>query len=118
MVTNYPVERGDIWWTDLADPRGSEPGYVRPALVVQAGTFNQSKLRTLIMAGITTNLRLADAPGNVLLPASASCLPKDSVVNVSQLFAIDRMFLRERVGSVSLRYMAAVDEGLRLILAL
>ncbi len=117
-MTNYPVERGDIWWADLPELRGSGPGYARPTLIVQAEMFNHSKLRTLIVAGITTNLRLADAPGNVLLPASVSHLPKDSVVNVSQLFSLDRVFLRERAGSLSPRLMAAVDEGLRLILAL
>lgn len=113
-----PIARGEIWWAELPEPRGSEPGYTRPVLVVQAEMFNQSRLRTVLVAGITTNLAIAEAPGNVLIPASASGLPKTSVVNISQLFALDRLFLREHAGVVPGRLMAAVDEGLRLILAL
>lgn len=112
------IARGQIWWAELPEPGGSEPGFARPVLVVQADMFNRSRLRTLLVAGITTNLALADAPGNVLLTASSSGLPKDSVVNVSQLFALDRMFLGQPAGVVSGRVMATVDEGLRLILAL
>lgn len=118
MVSSDVVVRGEIWWADLPEPRASEPGFSRPVLIIQAAAFNRSRLRTVIVASITTNLALADAPGNVLLSTSASGLPKDSVVNVSQLFSLDRSFLRERAGSASSQLMATVNDGLRLILAL
>ncbi|HEY2115504.1 MAG TPA: type II toxin-antitoxin system PemK/MazF family toxin, partial [Candidatus Angelobacter sp.] len=79
------MTRGEIWWADLPNLRGSEPGFRRPVLVIQANSFNQSEIRTVIVAVLTGNLRLAEAPGNVLLPARISGLPRDSAVNVSQL---------------------------------
>ena len=103
------MRRGEIWWASLPEPRGSEPGYRRPVLVVQSDAF---------VAAITSNLRLADAPGNVLLRKRTSRLPKDSVVNVSQLITVDRSFLKERVAELSPKRMRAVDEGLRLVLTL
>jgi mRNA interferase MazF len=112
------VTRGEIWWADLPDPRGSEPGFRRPVLVIQANSFNQSGIRTVIVAVLTGNLRLADAPGNVLLPARVSGLPRDSVVNVSQLLTLDRSFLTEEVGRLPGRLLADVDAGLRLVLEL
>lgn len=112
------VRRGDVWWADLAEPRGSEPGYRRPLLIVQADAFNRSRIATVLGVVLTTNLRLVDAPGNVLLPARAAGLPKDSVANVSQLVTLDRAFLDERVSRVPPRLMAAVDAGLKLVLAL
>ena len=118
MLTGGRIVRGEIWWAELPEPRGSEPGYTRLVLVVQAEMFNQSRLRTVLVAAITMNLAIAKAPGNVFIPASASGLPKKSVVNISQLFALDRLFLQEHAGVVPSRLMAAVDEGLRLILAL
>jgi mRNA interferase MazF len=112
------VTRGEIWWAELPQPRGSEPGFRRPVLVVQADSFNRSGIQTLIVAVITSNLRLAEAPGNVLLPASTSGLPKDSVVNVSQLITLDRSFLTEVVGIISGRVLASIEDGLRLVLNL
>jgi len=112
------ITRGEIWWADLPDPRGSEPGFRRPVLVIQANSFNRSRIQTVIVAVISSNLRLADAPGNVLLPARASGLPKDSVVNVSQLLTLDRSFLTEEVGKLPNRQMQDVDTGLRLVLEL
>jgi mRNA interferase MazF len=112
------VNRGEIWWADLPDPRGSEPGFRRPALVIQANSFNRSRIRTVIIAVITSNLRLADAPGNVLLPAQDTGLPRDSVVNVSQLLTIDRSFLTERIGILSARLQESVSAGLRTVLDL
>ncbi len=117
-MTADRIARGEVWWADLPGPRGSEAGYERPVVVVQSALFNRSRIRTVIVAGITTNLAVASAPGNILIAAPASGLPRDSVVNVSQIFALDRMFLRERTGVLPARTMAAVDEGLRLILAL
>jgi mRNA interferase MazF len=112
------VKRGEIWWADLPEPRGSEPGFRRPALIIQADSFNQSGIQTVIVAVIAGNLRLAEAPGNVLIPARFSGLPRDSVVNVSQLLALDRSFLTEHVGELSGRLLADVKAGLRLVLDL
>lgn len=110
--------RGEIWWADLATPVGSELGYRRPVLIVQDDTFTQSRLRTVIVLAITSNLELANAPGNVLLPNNVSGLPKDSVINVSQIITVDKSFLTERVGSLLPDLQAEVDEGLRMILYL
>ena len=112
------MERGDIWWAQLPDPVASEPGFRRPVVIIQSNAFNRSRIRTVIAAVVTSNLRLADAPGNVLLPASESGLPKDSVVNVSQVITVDREFLTEKCGRLSSRLMRSVDEGLRLVLSL
>jgi mRNA interferase MazF len=112
------VQRGEIWWADLPAPRGSEPGFRRPVLVVQADQFNQSRIRTILIAGITTNLALVNAPGNVLLPRRVSGLREESVINVSQLVALDRSFFLELVGKISPRLQAIVDEGLALVLQL
>lgn len=112
------VKRGEIWWADLPDPRGSEPGFRRPALIIQADSFNHSGIQTVIVAVLTGNLRLAEAPGNVLIPARISGLPRDSVVNVSQLLALDRSFLTEHAGKLHGRLLADVNAGLRLVLDL
>jgi mRNA interferase MazF len=112
------IERGQIWWADLAEPRRSEPGYRRPVLVVQADSFNHSRIQTAIVVVITGNLELADAPGNVLLPARSTGLPRDSVVNVSQVLTLDSTFLTERAGTLPPRLQGSIDEGLRLVLQL
>jgi mRNA interferase MazF len=112
------VTRGELWWADLPDPRGSEPGFRRPVLVIQANSFNRSRIQTVIVAVISSNLRLADAPGNVVVPAHASGLARDSVVNVSQLITLDRSFLMEAIGRISERVMSEVVAGLRLVLEL
>jgi len=112
------IERGEIWWAGLPEPTGSEPGYRRPVLVVQADAFNRSRLQTVVAVVLTSNLRLVDAPGNVLVPADLSGLPKDSVANVSQVITVDRAALTERAGRVRGRVLEAVDAGLRLALDL
>jgi mRNA interferase MazF len=112
------IGRGEIWWADLPEPRRSEPGFRRPVLVVQADSFNRSRIQTAIVAVITSNLELADAPGNVLLPARLAGLPRDSVVNVSQLLTLDRGFLTEHAGTLPPRLQRMVDEGLRTVLEL
>jgi mRNA interferase MazF len=112
------VRRGDIWWAELEEPRGSEPGYRRPVIIVQDDMFNRSRISTVLGVVLTGNLRLVDAPGNVLVPGRSVGLPKDSVANVSQLMTIDLEFLDERVGRVPARLMAAVDAGLKLVLGL
>jgi mRNA interferase MazF len=112
------VQRGEIWWADLPEARRSEPGFRRPVLVIQADSFNGSRIQTVIVAIITRNLDLADAPGNVLLPAHSSGLPCDSVINVSQVLTLDRGFLVEHVGALPVRLQNSVDTGLRLVLHL
>jgi mRNA interferase MazF len=112
------IRRGEIWWADLGTPRGSGPGLRRPALVIQANSFNASSIQTVIIAVITGNTSLAEAPGNVFLPSTATGLPRDSVVNVSQLITIGREYLLELQGTLPSRAQAAVDDGLRLALQL
>ena len=110
--------RGEIWWAQLPDPIGSEPGYRRPVLIIQDDTFTQSRIRTVIVVIITSNIELANAPGNVFLPREATGLPKDSVVNVSQIFTVDKAFLTERIGALPVSLEEEVDEGLRTVLYL
>lgn len=112
------VERGQVWWADLGEPVGSEPGFRRPILVVQSDAFNRSRLRTVIAVVLTSNLRLVDAPGNVLVPRKAAGLPKDSVANVSQIITVDRDFLVEPAGRIRGHLLEDVETGLRLVLAL
>jgi len=112
------ARRGEIWWTDFGQPFRSEPGYRRPALVVQADPFNQSTIRTVLLIPLTKTLELASAPGNVLCRPRDSGLPKASVVNVSQLTVADRRRLVEKAGTVPGRLMKQVEDGMRLILGL
>jgi mRNA interferase MazF len=112
------MRRGEIWWAELQEPIGSEPGYRRPVLIVQANSFNVVNLQTVIVAILTTNLKLADAPGNVMMPADQTKLTKDSVLNVTQMLAVDRTALVKRVGALSPQLMEKVNDGLRLVLAL
>mgnify|MGYP001584759014 CR=1 FL=1 len=112
------IRRGDIWWANLAKPRGSEPGFRRPVLILQSDAINQSRVNTVIAATITTNLNVADARGNLYLGRDQSGLPKDSVVNVTQLLTIDKQHLVKRERRLSASVMENVDEGLRLVLFL
>ncbi|MCU7937445.1 MAG: type II toxin-antitoxin system PemK/MazF family toxin [Candidatus Thiodiazotropha sp. (ex Dulcina madagascariensis)] len=111
--------KGEIWWADLDEPRGSEPGYRRPVVIVQSDDFNKSKISTTIVAVITSNLKLARAPGNVKLGAIKSIgLKKESVINVSQIITLDRSYLTEKAGKLSANQKQALSEGLKLVLAL
>lgn len=112
------IQRGELWWADLGEPRGSEPALRRPVLVLQADSFNRSRLQTVVVVSLTTTLRLAEAPGNVLIRARQSGLPQASVVTVTQIATLDRRFLIKRIGSVRDAMMRAVDEGVRLALDL
>lgn len=112
------VERGEVWWADLGEHDGSEPGYRRPVVIVPSDAFNRSRLRTVIAVVLMSNLRLLEAPGNVLIPARASGLPKASVGNVSQLVTLDRDFLLERAGRLRGQPMKDLESGLRLVLDL
>jgi len=112
------MQRGELWWASLPLPVGSGPGFRRPVLVIQADSFNASGIRTAIVAVVTSNLALADAPGNVRLSSRISGLPHDSVVNVSQVLTIDRRTMTDFVRSVPARKMEEIDRGLRLALDL
>lgn len=112
------VQRREVWWVDLADPRGSEPGFRRPVVIVQSDAFNRSRVRTVLAVVLTSNLRLLDAPGNVLVPRADAGLSKDSVANVTQVVVLDRNFLVERTGRLPRGRMAQIDAGLRLVLDL
>ena len=112
------MERGEIWWVAFPDPVGSEAGCRRPVLIVQSDIFTRSAIRTVLCAVVTSNLRLAAAPGNVRIAARTSGLRKPSVVDVSQVAAIDRAFLTERVKTLGAQTMRKVDQGLRLVLNL
>ena len=112
------IERGDVWWAELDEPRGSESGFRRPLLVVQVDAFNRSRIQTVVCVVLTSNLRLADAPGNVVLAKRDTGLPKDSVANVSQIVTVDRAVLTERAGKLSGPVRERIDRGLRLVLGL
>lgn len=112
------VARREIWWAELGEPLASEPGFRRPILVVQADAFNRSRLRTVIGVALTSRIRYLDAPGNVLLPASDTGLPKDSVANVTQIVTIDQDYLTDRSGQIPRRLMSRLEAGLRLVMDL
>ena len=110
------IAQGEVWWADLGEPVGSEPGFRRPVIVVQGEAFNQSALRTVVCVALTSNLAWADAPGNVRLTARATGLPKDSVANVSQLVTLDRDVLAQRVGRISKSQLERVIVGIDIVL--
>ena len=112
------VRRGEIWWASLPDPLGSGPGFRRPLIIVQSDAFNRSRISTVIAVVITSNLRLAAAPGNLLLPSKTTALTKDSVGNLSQLVTVDKSFLTEKIGKLTAKQMQRIEEGLRLVLSL
>jgi mRNA interferase MazF len=112
------MKRGEIWWASLPAPVGSGPGYKRPVLIIQANPFNASRISTIIVAVITSNLALAEAPGNVRISKADSGLAEASVVNVSQIITIDRGILTKKVKALSSSTLEKVSEGLKLALAL
>lgn len=115
-VLNEKIRQGQLWWLDMGIPFGSEPGYRRPFVVVQNNLFNRSRLQTVVMCAVTTNLRLAGAPGNVLLEAGEARLPEASVVNISQLVTVDRRRLLQKIGDLSGPRLQAVLEGVNLLM--
>lgn len=112
------IRRGQIWWVDFGDARGSEPAYRHPALVIQRDEVNESKIDTVVVCVLTSNPRLAVAPGNTLLRRRQTGLPRDSVANASQLATVNKNDLDELVGSLPAAVMSTVDEGLRWFLSL
>ncbi len=112
------MRRGEIWWARLPTPSGSEPGYERPVLIVQDDAFTKSAIQTVIGIAITSNTKLADAPGNVALTRKQSGLSKPSVANVSQIVTINKDFLTRKVSAVPAQQLKNVEYGLRLVLGL
>lgn len=110
------IAQGEVWWADLGEPAGSEPGFRRPVVVVQGDAFNASSLQTVVCVVLTSNVKWGEAPGNVLLPARATGLPKPSVANVSQLVTIDRTALTERAGRLSASNLELVLAGIDVVL--
>jgi mRNA interferase MazF len=110
------ISQGDVCWASLEEPTGSSPGFRRPVAIVQGDSFNASRIATTVVVPLTSNVRLASAPGNVLLPAQRTGLPKDSVANVSQIVTIDRTLLTERVGRLTANDLELVLAGIDLVL--
>lgn len=110
------VSQGEVWWAELPEPAGSGPGFRRPVVVVQGDHLNRSRIATVVCVPLTSNLNWAHAPGNALLPAKVAGLPKDSVANASQIIAVDRDFLTERVAKLPARHFAQVMSGIDVVL--
>lgn len=110
------IEQAEVWWADLDDPVGSEPGFRRPVVVVQGEALNRSKIGTVACVPLTSNLKWADAPGNVLLTRKETGLPRDSVANVSLIVALDKDRLAERVGKIQQRRLELVFSGIDVVL--
>jgi len=110
------ITQGDIYWIELDEPAGSEPGYKHPHVIVQNNLFNQSQIRTVLVCPLTSNLKRASAPGNVILDKKESNLSKQSVVNVSQVFTVDKEQLEEYVGTLSSKRITEILNGIKLVL--
>ena len=112
------ISRGDVWWADLPDPTGSSPGYRRPVVVVQSDSFNRSRIRTILIIPLTSNLDREKVPGNVRLPRKVTSLSRESVALTTQVLTVDRTDFIERVGAIPPTTMRAIDRGLRIALEL
>ncbi|MCU7850369.1 MAG: type II toxin-antitoxin system PemK/MazF family toxin [Candidatus Thiodiazotropha sp. (ex Lucinoma kastoroae)] len=112
------MKKGDIWWASLYEPRGSEPGYRRPVVIVSSNEFNVSNINTVIVTVITSSLNLAEAPGNFRITKKESGLSKESVVNVSQILTLDKSFLTEKIGDLPSKKIVALNVGLKLVLSI
>lgn len=109
------INQGDIFWVDLGEPSGSEPGYRHPHVVIQNNVFNRSRIKTVVVCSLTSNLHLAKAPGNVLLKKGEANLPKASVVNISQIFTVNKSDLSEKIGALSRERFNEVLDGVNLL---
>jgi len=110
------IRQGDVFWVDLGRPTGSEPGYRHPHVVVQNNVFNQSRINTVVVCTLTSNLRRGRAPGNVVLRKGEANLPKRSVVNISQLYTVDKRALSEKIGTLSKERIDQIVSGVRLLI--
>jgi mRNA interferase MazF len=109
------INQGDIFWIELGEPVGSEPGYRHPHVVIQNNVFNRSRISTVVVCALTSNIRRAEAPGNVLLEPGEANLPKQSVVNVSQIFPVDKRQLGAKIGTLSAERVRLILDGVRLV---
>jgi mRNA interferase MazF len=112
------MTRGEIWWAEFGMPYGSEAGYKRPVLIVQDDAFNESRIKTIIVLPLTTNVRLADAPGNILIGKKESKLKDDSVVIAVQFYALDRSRLKDKISKINKGTMEKVEVGMKLVLGI
>ena len=110
------INQGDVFWIELGEPSGSAPGYRHPHVVVQNNLFNRSRINTVVVCALTSNLKRADAPGNVLLSPGEANLPKRSVVNVSQIFTVDKSDLAEKIGTLSRQRVREILDGIQLLM--
>jgi mRNA interferase MazF len=110
------IKQGDIYWIDLGEPSGSEPGYRHPYVVIQNNLFNRSRINTVVVCALTSNLKRAGSPGNILLEKGEANLPKQSVVNVSQIFTVDKRDLGEKIGALSGRRIGQILDGIHLLI--
>ena len=110
------INQGDIFWIDLGDPLGSEPAYRHSHVVVQNNVFNRSRINTVVVCALTSNLKRSAAPGNVLLQPGEANLPKQSVINISQVFTVDKAQLDEKIGTLSNRRVREILDGINLLL--
>jgi mRNA interferase MazF len=109
------IKQGEIYWIDLATPKGSEPGYRHPHIVIQNNLFNSSRINTVVVCSLTTNLSRAKAPGNVLLSEGEANLTHQSVVNISQIFTVNKSDLVEKIGEVSRKRIIEILDGIKLL---
>lgn len=109
------IKQGDIYWIDFGIPRGSELGYRHPHVVIQNNVFNASRLKTIVVCALTSNIKWAESPGNVLLKKGEGNLPKDSVVNITQIETVDKSFLAEKIGTLSPSRIKQIIDGIRLL---
>jgi len=110
------INQGDVYWIDLGEPSGSEPGYRHPHVVIQNNLFNRSQIHTVIVVALTSNPKRADVPGNILLEKGEANLPRQSVVNVSQVFTVDKSQLDEYIGALTPRRVREILSGIRLVI--
>ena len=110
------INQGDVYWVDMGDPTGSGPALLYPHVVIQNNVFNRSRIGTVVVCALTSNLKRASAPGNVLLEAGEANLPNQSVVNVSQIFTVDKTDLGEYIGSLSSKRVYEILDGIRLVI--
>jgi mRNA interferase MazF len=109
------INQGDIFWIDFDEPSGSEPGYRHPHVVIQNNLFNRSLINTVVVCALTSNLKRANAPGNVLLYKGEANLPKKSVINISQIFTVNKSDLSEKIGTLTRERFNQVYEGIKLL---
>jgi len=112
------LERGNIYWADIVTPRGSEPGYRRPIVIISANGFNTSRIGTVLAVAITSNTKLSNAPGNIFLSSEDSGLPKDSIINISQILTLDKSYIGEQITKLPRVVINDLENSLRLVLDL